>query len=61
MEEEGEAAFRATKASTWEEHVPTGWHLLFLAAPPPQPLRVPSLLNVAATPPYFHDGSATSL
>ena len=32
-----------------------------LAAPEPQLLRVPSLRNVAATPPYFHDGSAPTL
>jgi cytochrome c peroxidase len=32
-----------------------------LAAPLPELLRVPSLRNVAATPPYFHDGSATTL
>src|SRR3981189_1457152 len=32
-----------------------------LASPKPEILRVPSLRNVAATPPYFHDGSAPSL
>ncbi|MBV8613052.1 MAG: c-type cytochrome [Acetobacteraceae bacterium] len=32
-----------------------------LAAPLPTVLRVPSLRNVATTPPYFHDGSAASL
>ena len=32
-----------------------------LAAPNPQILRVPSLRNVATTPPYFHDGSAPTL
>jgi cytochrome c peroxidase len=32
-----------------------------LAAPQPEILRVPSLRNVAATPPYFHDGSAPTL
>ena len=32
-----------------------------LAAPNPQVLRVPSLRNVAVTPPYFHDGSAPTL
>ena len=32
-----------------------------LAAPKPEILRVPSLRNVAETPPYFHDGSAPTL
>jgi cytochrome c peroxidase len=32
-----------------------------LASPEPKVLRVPSLRNVATTPPYFHDGSATTL
>jgi cytochrome c peroxidase len=32
-----------------------------LASPKPEILRVPSLRNVATTPPYFHDGSAQSL
>jgi cytochrome c peroxidase len=32
-----------------------------LAAPKPEVLRVPSLRNVAATAPYFHDGSAATL
>jgi cytochrome c peroxidase len=32
-----------------------------LATPDPTILRVPSLRNVATTPPYFHDGSAPTL
>jgi cytochrome c peroxidase len=32
-----------------------------LASPDPAILRVPSLRNVATTPPYFHDGSAATL
>ncbi|HVJ31787.1 MAG TPA: cytochrome c peroxidase [Terriglobia bacterium] len=32
-----------------------------LAAAKPEILRVPSLRNVATTPPYFHDGSAPTL
>lgn len=32
-----------------------------LASPEPRILRVPSLRNVATTPPYFHDGSAPTL
>ena len=32
-----------------------------LASPEPRVLRVPSLRNVAETPPYFHDGSAETL
>jgi cytochrome c peroxidase len=32
-----------------------------LASPDPAILRVPSLRNVATTPPYFHDGSARTL
>ena len=31
------------------------------ASPTPEILRVPSLRNVAITPPYFHDGSAPTL
>src|SRR6266404_72294 len=32
-----------------------------LASPNPEILRVPSLRNVAATPPYFHDGSTQTI
>src|ERR1700694_3536246 len=32
-----------------------------LASPKPEILRVPSLRNVATTPPYFHDGSAPTV
>jgi cytochrome c peroxidase len=32
-----------------------------LASPKPEIVRVPSLRNVAVTPPYFHDGSASTL
>lgn len=32
-----------------------------LGSPEPVMLRVPSLRNVATTPPYFHDGSASTL
>ena len=32
-----------------------------LVLPPPEIVRVPSLRNVATTPPYFHDGSAPTL
>ncbi len=32
-----------------------------LGSPAPELLRVPSLRNVATTPPYFHDGSAPTL
>ena len=32
-----------------------------LATAPPKIVRVPSLRNVATTPPYFHDGSAPTL
>ncbi len=32
-----------------------------LASPNPEWLRVPSLRNIATTPPYFHDGSAATL
>ena len=32
-----------------------------LASPPPEIVRVPSLRNVATTPPYFHDGTAPTL
>jgi cytochrome c peroxidase len=32
-----------------------------LGSPEPELIRVPSLRNVATTPPYFHDGSAATL
>jgi cytochrome c peroxidase len=32
-----------------------------LGSPQPELVRVPSLRNVAVTPPYFHDGSAATL
>jgi cytochrome c peroxidase len=32
-----------------------------LGSPKPEVLRVPSLRNIATTPPYFHDGSAETL
>ena len=32
-----------------------------LGSPEPELVRVPSLRNVATTPPYFHDGSAATL
>lgn len=32
-----------------------------LASPKPEIVRVPTLRNVAVTPPYFHDGSAATL
>src|SRR6185369_7213741 len=32
-----------------------------LGSPEPELVRVPSLRNVATTPPYFHDGSASTL
>jgi cytochrome c peroxidase len=32
-----------------------------LASPKPEILRVPSLRNIATTPPYFHDGSTETL
>ena len=32
-----------------------------LGSPDPPLVRVPSLRNVATTPPYFHDGSAATL
>src|SRR5262249_51533818 len=32
-----------------------------LGSPEPEVVRVPSLRNVAATAPYFHDGSAATL
>ena len=32
-----------------------------IGSPKPELLRVPSLRNVATTPPYFHDGSAPTL
>jgi cytochrome c peroxidase len=67
-EREGYGLFRTIGCSSCHQGVNVGGnmfqrHGIFhpLASPEPEVLRVPSLRNVAATPPYFHDGSAATL
>ncbi|WP_209443397.1 cytochrome-c peroxidase [Falsiroseomonas frigidaquae] len=67
-EHEGYLLFRSIGCSACHQGVNIGGNLFqqhgifhALAAPEPRVLRVPSLRNVAATAPYFHDGSAATL
>lgn len=64
----GYRLFRSVGCTTCHQGVNVGGNLfqrhgIFrpLASPEPPLLRVPSLRNVAATAPYFHDGSAATL
>jgi cytochrome c peroxidase len=64
----GYQAFKSLGCVTCHQGVNVGGNLyqrhgIFhpLASPQPEILRVPSLRNVATTPPYFHDGSAPTL
>jgi len=64
----GYALFRSLGCISCHQGVNVGGNLfephgIFhpLASPNPKILRVPSLRNVATTPPYFHDGSAPTL
>lgn len=67
-EQEGYRLFRDIGCSSCHQGMNVGGNLferygIFhpLASPEPGRLRVPSLRNVAMTPPYFHDGSAATL
>jgi cytochrome c peroxidase len=60
--------FKSFGCSSCHQGVNVGGNLLErqgvfrpLVAGPPERVRVPSLRNVAATAPYFHDGSAATL
>lgn len=64
----GYERFRSLGCASCHQGVNVGGNLLQrrgifhpLGAPSPERLRVPSLRNVAVTPPYFHDGSAATL
>jgi cytochrome c peroxidase len=68
QEQEGYRLFRSMGCISCHQGANVGGNLferhgIFhpLAAPKPEILRVPSLRNVAMTPPYFHDGSAPTL
>jgi len=67
-EQHGYQLFKSLGCSSCHQGVNVGGNLyerhgIFhpLASPKPEVLRVPSLRNVATTPPYFHDGSAPTL
>jgi len=68
QEEDGYRLFKSLGCISCHQGVNIGGNLfqrhgIFhpLASPKPEILRVPSLRNVATTPPYFHDGSAATL
>ena len=68
QERNGYQLFKSLGCSSCHQGVNVGGNLyerhgIFhpLASPKPEVLRVPSLRNVATTPPYFHDGSAPTL
>jgi cytochrome c peroxidase len=65
---EGYRLFKSLGCSSCHQGVNIGGNLLErqgifhpLVEAPPEIVRVPSLRNVAATAPYFHDGSAATL
>jgi cytochrome c peroxidase len=67
-EEDGYRLFKSLGCVSCHQGVNIGGNLfqrhgIFhpLASPKPEILRVPSLRNVATTPPYFHDGSTATL
>jgi cytochrome c peroxidase len=67
-EQSGYGLFKSLRCVSCHQGVNVGGNLyqrhgIFhpLASPTPEILRVPSLRNVATTPPYFHDGSAPTL
>ncbi|MEJ0015208.1 MAG: cytochrome c peroxidase [Acetobacteraceae bacterium] len=68
QEQAGYALFKSLGCVSCHQGVNVGGNLyqrhgIFrpLASPLPEIVRVPSLRNVATTPPYFHDGSAATL
>jgi cytochrome c peroxidase len=67
-EQDGYQLFKSIGCASCHQGVNVGGnmfqrHGIFhpLASPKPEVLRVPSLRNVATTPPYFHDGSTPTL
>lgn len=67
-EQDGYELFKSIGCASCHQGVNVGGnmfqrHGIFhpLASPRPEVLRVPSLRNVATTPPYFHDGSTPTL
>jgi cytochrome c peroxidase len=65
---EGYRLFKSLGCSSCHQGVNVGGNLFQrqgvfhpLVPGPPEIVRVPSLRNVATTPPYFHDGSAATL
>ena len=65
---EGYRLFKSTGCAACHQGVAVGANLFQrqgvfgpLVPPPPDIVRVPSLRNIAATAPYFHDGSAATL
>ncbi|MEE3100519.1 MAG: cytochrome c peroxidase, partial [Pseudomonadota bacterium] len=68
LERRGYALFRSVGCISCHQGVGVGGNLFQrhgvfapLASPHPAVVRVPSLRNVAATAPYFHDGGAATL
>jgi cytochrome c peroxidase len=68
LEQSGYALFKSLGCVSCHQGVNAGGNLferhgIFhpLASPTPEILRVPSLRNIATSPPYFHDGSAATL
>lgn len=68
IEIEGYRLFKSTGCASCHQGVALGANLFQrqgvfepLVPPPPDIVRVPSLRNIAATAPYFHDGSAATL
>ena len=67
-EREGYGLFKSLGCSSCHQGVNVGGNLFErqgvfhrLVPGKPEVVRVPSLRNVATTPPYFHDGSAATL
>jgi cytochrome c peroxidase len=68
LEDEGYQLFKSLGCAACHQGIAIGGNLYAqpgvyhpLTQSAPELLRVPSLRNVAITPPYFHDGSATTL
>ena len=68
IEVEGYQLFKSTGCASCHQGAAVGANLFQrqgvfrpLVQPPPDIVRVPSLRNIAATAPYFHDGSAQTL
>ena len=68
VEVEGYQLFKSTGCSSCHQGIAVGANLFQrqgvfrpLVPPPPDIVRVPGLRNIAATAPYFHDGSAATL